>query len=97
MFKLNGCCKLSIYLKEMLEIFKEKNNYDEIHKYAIDINNIEENGDRIFEKAIKNLYKNEKNSIEVLKWNTIYNTLENCFDAYESVANTIEGIVLKNT
>ena len=89
--------KLATLLKNMLEKFKDKKNYEEVHKYIIDINNIEENGDKIYEKSIKQLFKNETNAIEVLKWNTIYNTLENCIDSYESVANTIGEIILKNT
>lgn len=89
--------KLSILLKEILEKFKDKRNYDKISNVIIDINNIEEEGDRIFEKAIKDLYNNETNPIEVLRWNTIYNILENCCDSYENVANTIGEIILKNT
>lgn len=89
--------KLAVLLKEMLEKFKDKKNYGEVHKYIVEINNIEENGDKIYEKAIKNLFQNETNSIEIIKWNTIYNALENCIDAYESVANTVGEIILKNT
>ena len=89
--------QLSVLLKEILEKFKDKKNYDKIGEYIININNIEEDGDKIYENSIKNLYKNESNPIEIIKWNTIYNTLENCIDSYESVANTIGEIVLKNT
>ena len=89
--------KVSILLKEMLENFKDKKKHEEVYKYLIEINNIEENGDRLYEKAIKNLFTNEKDPIEIIKWNTIYNTLENGIDSFESVANTIGEIVLKNT
>ena len=89
--------KVSVLLKEMLENFKDKKKHEEVYKYLIEINNIEENGDRLYEKAIKNLFTNEKDPIEIIKWNTIYNTLENGIDSFESVANTIGEIVLKNT
>ena len=89
--------KLSILLKEMLEKFRDKKNYGEIHKLIIEINNFEENGDKIYEKSIKSLFKNETNSIEILRWNTIYNSLENCIDSFENVANTVGEIILKNT
>ena len=69
--------KVSVLLKEMLENFKDKKKHEEVYKYLIEINNIEENGDRLYEKAIKNLFTNEKDPIEIIKWNTIYNTLEN--------------------
>ncbi len=89
--------KVSVLLKEMLENFKDKKKHEEVYKYLIEINNIEENGDRLYEKAIKSLFTNEKDPIEIIKWNTIYNTLENGIDSFESVANTIGEIVLKNT
>lgn len=89
--------KVSVLLKEMLESFKDKKKHEEVYKYLIEINNIEENGDRLYEKAIKNLFTNEKDPIEIIKWKTIYNTLENGIDSFESVANTIGEIVLKNT
>lgn len=89
--------KVSVLLKEMLENFKDKKKHEGVYKYLIEINNIEENGDRLYEKAIKSLFTNEKDPIEIIKWNTIYNTLENGIDSFESVANTIGEIVLKNT
>lgn len=89
--------KMSIMLKGMFEGFKNTKKYEEIHKLVVGINNIEEEGDKIYEKAIREIFQNESNSVEILKWNTIYNSLENCFDSYESVANTLDEIVLKNT
>ena len=89
--------KLSILLKEMLEKFKDKKKHEEVNKYIIEINNIEESGDRLYENSIKSLFKTETNPIEVIKWNTIYNTLEDGIDSFESVANTIGEIILKNT
>lgn len=89
--------KVSVLLKEMLENFKDKKKHEEVYKYLIEINNIEENGDRLYEKAIKSLFTTEKDPIEIIKWKTIYNTLENGIDSFESVANTIGEIVLKNT
>lgn len=89
--------KVSVLLKEMLESFKDKKKHEEVYKYLIEINNIEENGDRLYEKAIKSLFTTEKDPIEIIKWKTIYNTLENGIDSFESVANTIGEIVLKNT
>ena len=89
--------KVSVLLKEMLENFKDKKKHEEVYKYLIEINNIEENGDKLYEKAIKSLFTTEKDPIEIIKWKTIYNTLENGIDSFESVANTIGEIVLKNT
>ena len=89
--------KSSIMLKGMFQNFKNIKKYDEIHKMVVGINNIEEEGDKIYENAIRELYKNESNPVEILKWNTIYNSIENSIDSYESVANTVGEIALKNS
>ena len=56
----------------------------------------EEKGDRIFESAVEDLFENEKDSIEIIRWNTIFNELENCIDSFENIANTVDEIILKN-
>ena len=89
--------KLSIMLKGMFENFKNIKKYEEIHKMVVGINNIEEEGDKIYEAAIRELFKNESNPVDILRWNTIYNSIENTIDAYESVANTVGEIALKNS
>ena len=63
----------------------------------ININRLEESGDKLYQQAIRNLYQYEKNPIEVSAWTIIYNSLEDCFDACESVASCVEEIILKNT
>ena len=72
-------------------------DYEETQKIVVSINRLEESGDKLYQQAIRNLYQYEKNPIEVSAWTIIYNSLENCFDACESVASCVEEIILKNT
>ncbi|MCR5186178.1 MAG: DUF47 family protein, partial [Clostridia bacterium] len=60
---------ISNLLVSMLNSFKDKKSYKTVHELIIEINETEEKGDKIFEEAITNLFKNEKDSIEVIKWN----------------------------
>ena len=93
---INLICEMTKMQNEIVHELKKNQKYEYIHSKAIEINNIEETGDKIFERAIKNLFQNETNPIEVLKWNTIYHSAEDCFDAIEMVANSIEEITMKN-
>ncbi len=88
--------KLCIIEKEILTKFKSSKKYDEVNELVIKVNNLEEEGDRLYEKAVRTLFK-ESDTIEIIKWEKIYNYLENCFDSIESVADTIGEIVMKNT
>lgn len=88
--------KICLKLKEMMSNFKNLKKYEQTKSIVIEINHLEEQGDRLFEKSIKNLYNNEINPIEVLKWHTIYECIENCIDSCECVANCVEEIIMKN-
>ena len=88
--------KLATLLVSMFTNFKNKKCYEEVHNLVIEINETEEKGDRIFERAVEDLFENEKDSIEIIRWNTIFNELENCIDSFENIANTVDEIILKN-
>jgi predicted phosphate transport protein (TIGR00153 family) len=62
---------------------------------VIEINRLENEGDVFFRSTIHDLFINEKNPIELVKWKHLYEQLEACLDACENVANTIEGVVVK--
>ena len=68
-----------------------------INEKVINVNKLEEQGDRVFEKIMNILYKNEKDPIELIKWTTIYNCLENTIDSCEEVGDCIEDVVMKNS
>lgn len=84
-------------LSQMMNSFKNIKKYAEIKEKVIEVSLIEDEGDRLYQNTIKNLYKNEKNPIEVIKWTTIYNCLEECFDSCEAVADCVEEIIMKNS
>lgn len=84
-------------VKEALQDFKNFKKVDLIKEKVIRINVLEEQGDKIFEKAMRNLYKEEKNAVNIIKWTTIYNCFENTIDACEKVADGIEDVIMKNS
>jgi uncharacterized protein Yka (UPF0111/DUF47 family) len=63
--------------------------------YCIEINRLENRGDRTQERAIGNLFNNSRDPLEIIKWKEIYDSTEAAIDKCEDVANTIEGIVVK--
>jgi predicted phosphate transport protein (TIGR00153 family) len=69
---------------------------DSIMKNCIEINRLENEGDFVGRTAVAKLFEGEPNPLDVIKWNDIYDTLENAIDRCEDVANVLEGIVLKN-
>ena len=73
-----------------------KKKTDKIHKKIVDINKIENDGDYVYRAAMRELFLNEKDVMQVIRWKSIYNFLEEILDSCENVANIIEGIVMKH-
>lgn len=84
-------------LVELTKKMKTAKSRDDIKELIVTINNIEDDGDKLFQASMKELYKNEKDAIEVNKWTIIYSRLEDCFDRLEDVSDYIDEIVMKNT
>ncbi|MCE5222303.1 MAG: DUF47 family protein [Clostridium sp.] len=80
----------------MDELNSVGNKSKHIKEKIISINKIESEADRLFRKTVSELFKNEVNPIEIIKWKEIYQTLENTIDKCEKIANTVEGVVIKN-
>jgi Phosphate transport regulator (distant homolog of PhoU) len=62
----------------------------------IEMNELEDKGDIVYNHALSDLFRNEKDPIEIIKWKEIYEQLEGTLDAGEHLADTIEGILTKN-
>ena len=80
----------------LVVIMNNLKNAKEIKEKVIEVNKLEEEADRLYENSIRELYKTQKDPIEVIKWSNMYNVLENCFDACENIADCIEEVLLKN-
>lgn len=66
-------------------------------KNEVEINRLEEDGDKLYISTVHNLYQSTKDSVELMVWTEIYCRLENCCDFCEDVANDIKNIVMKNS
>lgn len=83
------------YISKAVGCLKDK-KYSYIQEYCIDINSLENKGDRIFREALVKLFDNIKDPILVIKWKEVYEHLEEALDTCEDVANILESIVLKH-
>lgn len=84
-------------VKDALENFENFKKPELVKEKSIAINVLEEKADRMYEKAMKKLYKEEKDPIEIIKWTTIYGCMENTTDACERIADSLEDVVMKNS
>ena len=63
----------------------------------IELNDIEEECDKLYLAAMRDLTKNATEIIPTIAWHEIYDCLEACVDTCEYVSESIDTIVMKNT
>jgi predicted phosphate transport protein (TIGR00153 family) len=68
----------------------------DLNHYFIEVNRLENEGDRITREALASLFKNGIDPMVVIRWKDIFERLEHAIDACEHAANILEGIVVKH-
>ena len=68
-----------------------------LEEFWIEINRLENAGDRNHRRILAKLFSGEFKTIEVLKLKDIVEALEHAIDTFESVANVIEQIAVKES
>ncbi|MEJ7636048.1 DUF47 family protein [Aeromicrobium sp.] len=69
----------------------------DLDEYWIEINRLENQGDRSYRRIVADLFNGSYKSLEVMKRKDVTDSLEHAIDALESVANTIEQIAVKES
>jgi uncharacterized protein len=72
-------------------------SFRDIHHYTVEVNRLENDGDRIMREALASLFERGIDPMMVIRWKDIFERLEDAIDATEKTANILEGIVIKNT
>jgi hypothetical protein len=67
-----------------------------IREHAIKIKDYESKCDNVLRQSIKHLFTIEKDPIRIIQYKEIYETLEDIADYCQTVANTLETIIMKN-
>jgi predicted phosphate transport protein (TIGR00153 family) len=67
-----------------------------VHPHAVEINRLENEADRAYQEAVRDLFDHETDPLTVMKWKEVLDMLEQVTDACEDVANVIEGVVVKH-
>lgn len=88
------CCESVV---EMLEEFKNFKKSTLLKGFVVKLNDLEEQGDRLYIQAVRKLSTEDISTRDVIEWRDVYRNFENCFDAAETVADNIESATMKNS
>ncbi len=84
-------------LVALLKDFHHLRKANDMKKRIIEVNRLEEVGDKLHLEAMHSLYLGKEDAVSIGVWKDIYNFLEKCCDECEHVADAVEEIVMKNT
>jgi uncharacterized protein len=82
--------------RQIAEAIPRLRGFKDVSHYTVEINRLENDGDRIQREALASLFAHGIDPMVVIRWKDIYERLEEAIDATEKVAYTLETIVLKN-
>jgi len=83
--------------RQIGEAMPRLRGFKDITHYTVELNRLENDGDRIVREAIASLFDTGIDPMVVIRWKDIFERLEDAIDAAEHVANILEGIVIKNS
>jgi predicted phosphate transport protein (TIGR00153 family) len=82
--------------RQLSEAIPRLRGFKDISHYTVEVNRLENDGDRVVREAIASLFDNGIDPMVVIRWKDIFERLESAIDATEHTANILEGIVIKN-
>jgi predicted phosphate transport protein (TIGR00153 family) len=88
---LQRCAELTSSAMPQLQAMKD------LDEYWIEINRLENMGDKSFRQILASLFSGKYEALEVLKLKDIVESLEGAIDAFEKVANIVEQIAVKES
>jgi len=86
--------RMAVQLHEVVSMLAKPNG---ISPRLVELHRLENEGDEIYHRAIAELFRNETDPLNVIKWKDIYEKLEATVDRCENVANIIESVIIKHT
>jgi predicted phosphate transport protein (TIGR00153 family) len=82
--------------RQIAEAIPRLRGFRDISHYVVEINRLENDGDRITREAIASLFDGGIDPMVVIRWKDIFERLEAAIDACERVAHILESVVIKN-
>ncbi len=105
LYKIEAPMEQSIQLARVLkdacaqisEAIPRLRGFRDISHYTVEVNSLENEGDRITREAVASLFDGATDPMVVVRWKDLFERLEAAIDATEHAANILETIVIKNS
>jgi uncharacterized protein len=78
------------------EALSRLRNMRDLNQYFIEINRLENDGDRVVREAVASLFVGGIDPTLIIRWKDLFERLEQSIDSCERAANILEGILVKH-
>jgi predicted phosphate transport protein (TIGR00153 family) len=82
--------------RQLNEALPRLRTLKDINHYVVEVNRLENDGDRILREALASLFDHGIDPMMVIRWKDIYERLEDAIDSTETAVNIMAGIIIKN-
>ncbi|MES2543454.1 MAG: DUF47 family protein [Bacteroidota bacterium] len=90
---LEACQNIDAAVKELRNLKKIKN----IKDACLRINKLENKSDNVYDKAVSELFENETDAKNIIKYKEVLSVLESATDKCKNVASVLESIAVKHS
>ena len=75
---------------------REKRQYEQVKERIVQINTLENNGDRVLHDGLISLVQHHEDVFEFICWKEIYELLEDATDRIEDAGDVIQKVIIAN-
>lgn len=75
---------------------QDKRQYDQVKQRIVQINTLENTGDRILEEGLRSLVERRDDLWDLIRWKEIYELLEQATDRLEDAGDVIQRVMIAN-
>ena len=90
---LEACQNIDVAVRELRDLKKMKNITDA----CLRINKLENKSDNVYDKAVLDLFENETDAKNIIKYKEVLSVLETATDKCKNVASVLESISVKHS
>ncbi len=83
-------------LDQAIHCLRDKKQYDQVKMRIVQINTLENNGDRVLQDGLTSLVAHREDIFEFICWKEIYELLEATTDRIEDAGDVIQRVMIAN-
>lgn len=75
---------------------RDKQNFAQVHTHIVEINTLENNGDRVYRDGLTDLVAHRDDLYDLVRWQEIYAFLEATTDRIEDAGDVLQRVIIAN-